>query len=189
MKQRITRLLPAVFSLLLLSSCGSDSMGTGVAEFKTVMVAAQAGTPRLESDILTANSCGTTGSTGGAVETDNVDVTVTSTEYPNFTGTRSAVLIDKYTVSYTPANSVSPALPVQNGTTTIPVAAGGSVAIDVAVVPDSLKLSLLNNNNIQPCSITIFNYYVTVTFEGLELNTGERKSFIATLNLEIADRI
>lgn len=189
MKQLIMRLLPLPISLLLLSSCGSGNMGTSVSEFKTVMVAALAGTTRLESDILTGNSCSTTGSTGGTFATDNIDVTVISTVYPKFSGTPSPVLLDSYTVSFTPANLTSPPLPTLNGSTTTSVAAGASVSVPVAVVPDSLKFALVNNNNLQPCTTTIFNYYVTITFSGLETFTGERKSFIATLNLEIADRV
>src|SRR6266540_2470154 len=110
------RWLMAISFLLSLSSCGGGTTGSGVAELKTVTVSAQSSTTLLESDILTGNSCSTTGSTGGTYSTDLVPVTITSSVYPNFSGTASSVQIDGCTITYAPANSLSPALPAQNVT-------------------------------------------------------------------------
>lgn len=189
MKQGIVvRWLVLSSFLLSLASCGG-STGGGVAEFKTVTVAAQSGTTRLESDVLTGNSCTVDGSTGGEYATDNVSVTITSTIYPGFSGTASPVKIDSYTITFSPANSSSPALPAINGSiigTTIP--AGGSLVLPIAVAPEILKYSLMNDKNLQACTATMFQYYVLITFNGLEVNTGTRVTFETSLNVAFADR-
>jgi hypothetical protein len=185
-KHFVLRLLLLLFSFFILSSCGGTT-GGGVAEFKTVTVSAQSSTPRLESDVLTGNVCP---ATTGTFVTDSVNFTVTSTAYPNLNGTASTVGIDSYTVSFSPANPSSPALPDLHGSTTgTNVPSGGNITIPVAVAPDTLKVSLVNDKGLQPCSLTVFEYYVTVTFDALEINTGTRQPITARLNVAFADRV
>ena len=187
----LPKLLPLLSSFLILSSCGGGSTtGGGVADFKTVTVAAHASTPRLESDVLKGNTCSATGSTGGTFVTDNVDVTINSTTYPGFSGTTSSVEIDSYTVKFTPANAVSPPLADLHGSIIgSTVSADGSLSIPIAVAPDILKFSLINDKNLQPCSATMYEYFVTISFNGLELNTGKRSTFETSLNVAFADRV
>jgi hypothetical protein len=186
MKVRMLRVLLLCLFIPVLSSCGG---GGGVAEFKTVSVSAQPSTTLLESNVITGNTCSSTGSSGGTFVTDLVPVAITSTVYPNFTGTASPVEIDSCTITYTPANSLSPALPAQNvssiGAT---ISAGGTYTFQVPVALDVLKLSLVTNYNLQPCSVTMYSYYVTITFNALEVNTGTRQAIAATLNVDFADR-
>jgi hypothetical protein len=173
---------------MALSSCGGSPSNT-VGEFKTVQVTAQADTIRLESDVLTGNTCSSTVSTAGTFKTDDVNVTFTSTVYPNLGGTPLAVTIDSYVVHYAPANTSSPVLPDQFGTMQGTVVdAGGSKSVSVAVVPDSLKASLVNSFGFQLCSTTTFQYFVTITFYGTELS-GLQRSIPTSLNVEIADRV
>ncbi|HEY6871493.1 MAG TPA: hypothetical protein VI298_02070 [Geobacteraceae bacterium] len=190
MNQRIVlRFLPLISSFLILSSCGGGTTGGGVAEFKTVTVSAQASTTVLESDVLKGNTCTATGSTGGTFTTDTVDVVITSSKYPNFTGTLSPVEIDSYTITFTPANVLSPPLPTLNGTSIgTTIAAGGSQTLHIPVAPDILKYSLVNDKNLQLCSATMYTYFVTITFNGLETNTGTRSTFETSLNVAFADR-
>jgi hypothetical protein len=183
--------LLAVFSAaLLLLSCGGGSLGGGVGEFMTVFVSAQASTPRLESNVINGNTCSDTGSTGGSFATDNITATVTSTVFPGLTGQSSPIFIDSYTVSFTPVDSVSPALSPINASligTTVP--AGGSASIAVAVAPDTLKLSLVNDKNLQPCSTTVYQYFATITFHALELFTNKRSDITTSLTVAFADRV
>jgi hypothetical protein len=182
-------LLAACLSLLLLSSCGDSSVGGGVGEYKTVMLTASAATVRLESDVLSANNCSTTPPTGGTYTTDNVDVKLTSAVYPGFTGITSNVMIDSITISYTPVNAATPALAdvyvSSMGTVLTP---GSSVTIPVPVAKDILKYSLVTEKNLQLCSANMFEYYVTISFEGLELNSGTRSKAVTSLNIAFADR-
>jgi ribosomal protein L31 len=183
----IFKALATCHAFLLLSSCGG-SLGGGVEEFKTVMVSATAKTSRLESDVLTGNTCGATGSTGGTYATDNVDVDIKSTLYPKLTGQALSVRIDRVTISYTPANTSSPALPDQFLTLSDTVTPGGTLTLPVPVAKDILKLSLVNDKNLQLCSTAYYEYYVTITFDALEIGSSTSKRISTSLNVAFADR-
>lgn len=189
MKRKIIfNVLATCHAFLLLSSCGG-SLGGGLGEFKTVTVSASAKTPRLEADVLTGNTCAATVSTGGTYVTESVDVDIKSTVYPKLTGQALSVSIDGVTISYMPANSATPALADQFittlGTTVTP---GGSATIPVPVAKDIVKLSLVNEKNLQLCSTAYYEYYVTITFDALEIGSGTRKKISTSLNVAFADR-
>jgi hypothetical protein len=171
-----------------LASCGEGSLGGGTGEFQTVLVSAQTATTRLESDVLTGNTCSATGSTGGQFSTDSVDVKVTSDLYPRQT-TGLNVAIDKVTVHFDPASTASPQLADFSistiGTT---IAPGSNVTISVPVAPEIFKSKLVNEKGLQLCSNALFEYFVTITFEGVELGTGARKGVTTSLNVAFADR-
>jgi hypothetical protein len=189
MKRSKAGLLLLVVLSLVLSSCGGGSSGGGLASFKTVQVSATAATPRLESDVRTGNTCGLAGSTGGTFSTDLVNVTLTSTVYPNYTGTISPVEIDSYVIHFAPADNVSPALPDISGSIIgQTVTGGGTLILPIAVVTDLLKFNLVTAYNLQLCSATMYTYYVTITFNALELNTGTRAGIQTSLTVAIADR-
>ncbi|MFZ3208941.1 MAG: hypothetical protein WA140_08905 [Geobacteraceae bacterium] len=184
----IFKALATCHAFLLLSSCGG-SLGGGVEEFRTVTVSATAKTPRLESDVLTGNSCGETGSTGGTFVTDIVDVDIKSTIYPKFTGQALSVSIDSVTISYAPYSSGAPALSDQFiATLGTAVAPGGTVSIPVPVAKDIVKLSLVNEKGLQLCSTAYYEYYVTISFDALEIGSGTRKRISTGLNVAFADR-
>lgn len=180
-----------VFSLfIVLSACGGGDISGGTTEFDTVMLSAQTSTVRLESDVLTGNTCTDGNSIDGVFSTDSVNVNVTSKIYPKFTGTASPVAIDSYTVQFMPANSTSPQLPDLNGSimgTT--VSAGGSISIPVAVATDIMKYNILVlEKNLLPCSATMYEYFVKITFNAVETFGGKRGSFSTSFNIAFADR-
>lgn len=181
----------AIFSAFVaLSACGGGDIAGGTTEFDTVMLSAQTATLRLESDVLTGNTCTDGNSADGLYSSDYVNVSVKSTIYPKFTGTASPVAIDSYTVEFMPVNTVSPQLPSKTfstmGTT---VSAGGTVTIPVAVATEDMKYNtLVLQKNLLPCSGTIYEYYVKVTFNAVETFGGKRGSVSASLNVAFADR-
>jgi len=184
-------LLPTAYCLLLtvlLGGCG-DSTGGGGAVYDTVTLTASSGTSVLDSDVAThsdVTNCGT--STDSITVSDNsVDVTINSTTIPNLPSfvTTSQVRLDKVTVKYTPANQSSPSLSDQNYTLGTYVDAGGSATVSVRVASQAQKSSSPLSN--LTCTNTIYSYYVTLKFEGVEVNTDVRESFETTLNVNFAD--
>ncbi|ACM21408.1 lipoprotein, putative [Geotalea daltonii FRC-32] len=174
--------------LFLLSSCGSQNAGGGAGEFTTVTMTAQPQTVRLESDVITGNTCPTSATSGGAYETDSVDVDVAATPYRNLTMSPLPVRIDTVTVSYTPKNAVSPAILAQPYPVGI-VITSGTALIPVPVAPEILKSKLVSDYNLQPCSGTLYEYYVTITFSGVEIGgTGTRQEFSTNMSVAFADR-
>jgi hypothetical protein len=191
LKRCLSRLFLSGSALLLLSSCGGGSdLGGGIGEFTTVEASATVATSRLESDVLTGNTCSATGSAGGTFSTDSVDVTVASRAlFPNALN----LLISKITVHYEPANIRTPRLPDHFIPITRTIAPGGSQTIPVAVFPDNYKLNLVSepslSSNMALCSADYFEYYVTITFEVSEPGgNGNARNVPAPLLVAIADR-
>jgi hypothetical protein len=175
-------------SLLLLTSCGDNSLGGGVGEFNTVTVTAVPATVRLESDVVTGNTCSDIGSTGGTFKTDTVKVTIKSTAYQGILNPM-VIALDKYTVKFTPVGANTPALDSITGSMIgNQVSATSPLTIDIPVATDGLKVKLVNEKGLTLCSTKIYEYFATITFDALELGTGQRKSIETSLNIAFADR-
>lgn len=187
-------LLYFAFLLLPISGCGGGSTN-GEAVFQTVTLDGTTADVSVDSDVakhtLAAtdpNFCSATDSITVADDVENV--TVTSNLIPNLPSdvTASAVRLTQVTVSYAPADKISPPLDPQNYGLDIIVPAGGSQAIPVTLVRKSMKSS-------QPlvsleCSGTEFRYYVTFTFKATEVTSGVTETVPAsTLNLNVSDYI
>jgi len=191
LKKLLPKFICTASVLVLLSSCGDADVGGGVGEFTTVTASASVATPRLESDVVTGNTCSDTGSTGGTVSTDTVDVVVSSRAlFP--TGNLN-LLISKITVHYEPTRAGTPRLPDYFIATNQSIAPGGTLTVPVPVVPEALKIDLMSDpnlsNNLGLCSGQIFEYYVTVTFEMSEPGgNGKVQNVPASLNVAVADR-
>lgn len=174
-----------------LMSCGGGDIGGGVGEFTTVTASAAAKTPRFEADIVKDNTCSLTGSTGGTIETDSVDVNFTSTKlFPNNT---LNLVISKITVHYTPINRVTtPDIPDYFLNTSQTVAPGTTTTITVPILTDAQKIDLLDRATLAMpvCSSTVFEYYVDIIFETSEPGgNGTVRNIVAKTNLAIADRL
>lgn len=173
----------------MLSSCGSQSAGGGTGEFTTVMMTAQPSTIRLESDVVTGNTCPTSATSGGTFLTDNVDVDLTSTAYSNVNIAPLPVRVTSVNVTYTPKNSVSPALPAQPYPLGVIVNSGAKATVPIAIAPEILKQKLVTDYNLQLCSSSLYEYYVTLTFTGVEIGgTGTSHQFTTNLDVAFADR-
>lgn len=192
MRKVCTRFLCGSFLVAMLASCGEGDLGGGIGEFTTVKAGAEAGTLRLESDILTGNSCSDATATG-AYTTDSVDFTITSTREFT-TGNALDLLVTKATVHYDPVRSGSPRLPDEIIPLRVTVAPGSAVAIPVAVLTDLTKSRLVSDPallpNLIPCTGDYYEYYVTVTFEVSEPGgNGKTENIPAYFRLAIADRV
>jgi hypothetical protein len=115
-------------------------------------------------------------------------VDIKSTLYPKLTGQALSVRIDRITISYAPANTSSPALPDQFLTLSDTVTPGGTVTIPVPVAMAKVKLSLVNEKGLQLCSTAYYEYYVTISFDALEIGTDTRKRISTSMNVAFADR-
>lgn len=189
MFKRFGLFLCGVCTVAALTSCGESELGGGIGEFTTVNASATTDTVRLESDLLTGNTCSAGSSTGGTFVTDNVDVAVTSTALT--TGPLN-LLISRITVHYIPINvATTPALPdlvITAGQTVLP---GSTVTIPVPVVPESYKLALASHATLPlaACSASIFEYFVQITFEVSEPGgNGKTRNVTTGFNIAIADR-
>ncbi|QWV92019.1 hypothetical protein KP004_12375 [Geomonas oryzisoli] len=195
MLKKFSLLFCLVCSTAALTSCGGGDVGGGVGEFTTVTATASAKTNPFESDILTANSCSATGvSSGGTVQTDNVDVNFVSTA--QFSSGRLLDLsISKITIRYTPAPGgtvPAPALADSFVSYSQPVPPNTSVTIPVPVLSRDQKLLLLNRSTqaMPLCTGTTFRYYVDIIFEVSEVGgNGDVKAVTAKTTLDVADSI
>lgn len=165
------------------SGCGGSTGST--TDLTTVYLTATPTSSRLEADVLTDNSC-TSG--GGTYTTETIPVTVTSTAYTNAT-VKSPVKINNITISYSKygVGSAAPALPLQydTGATINP---GESKVFNVNVATDKLKLDLVQNYGFSLCSLDYWEYYVTITFSGIENFTDKPVSFSTDVKVAFADR-
>jgi hypothetical protein len=193
LKKLLSAFLCAFCAIALLSSCGGSQLGGGIGEFTTVKASAVSETNRLESDVVTGDVCSAgVETTPGTFVTDSVTVDFTSTGL-FATGTLPLV-ISKITVHYAPVNpALAPALPdffIAMNQTVLP---GTTVKIPVPVVPEVTKFDLVAGTdlsmNLLPCSASLFEYYVTISFEVSEPGgNGSVKEIPAKLNVAIADR-
>lgn len=191
LKGFVGRFFCGVSALVALTSCGSEDLGAGIGEFTTVNASVVADTNRLESDISTGNACTNGTSTGGTIETDSVNVVVTSTA--QFATGALNLKIGRIIVRYQPKNpATTPPLddyiiPASNQT----VLPNTSATIPVAVLPDSYKVALLTRStlNLNLCSLDIFEYFVTILVEVSEPGgNGKVREVPTSLTVAIADR-
>lgn len=175
----------------VLSSCGAGDLGGGVGEFTTVNATATALTSRLESDIVTGNSCTVSPSTSGTVETDSIDVALASKAL--YTTGALDLVISRITIHYTPVNSVTtPPIPDSYVNINQTVAPGDSSNIPVAVLTDAQKIALMGRTTLPMtlCSSTVFEYYVDIVFDVSEVGgKGDVHPVTAKMNRAVADRI
>lgn len=182
-KRFVASLICGACAFITLASCGSDKAG-GTGEFATVFATANSPGADVNSSVAT---CGAT--IVPNVLPDTATYTITSTAYsvPNTGGSTSTVaasdlLIDKVTLTLTPANTATPALPgmfqTQYLTSGQRVVAGSTTSVPVVVASADLKNFLRTTVTPQPldCSTqaqtTTFTYRAVVSFEALEVNTN-----------------
>lgn len=208
----LARFVCAACTVVVLSSCGDKPAGTG--EFATVVATANPPSSTFESDVATWVDA-TTGaavpvSCGASVATtvsDSVDFTVTSTAYatPN-TGSTSTITpsrlrIARITVTLTPANSSTPALPAQFQTSYSSagqiVAPNTAQSVPVTLATKDLKrffrnTSALGAQAISCTSNPIYTYWADVSFEALEETTNRGATIsppTRTFKVEFTDLI
>jgi hypothetical protein len=167
-----------------LTSCGSKAGGS--AEFATVFATANTTSSVLDSDIAlwfdaatgTVKSTPCAATSAPFVAPDDVNYNITSTAYavPSTGSTNttapSDLVITNITLTLTPANSLTPALPARFQTQSI--SAGqrvvvGNNSIPIRIATDEMK-SFLQNDLL--CTGLTYIYRASVSFEALEVSTN-----------------
>jgi hypothetical protein len=193
MKNRYHHLVLLLLFLIPLAGCGGSGVGGGEAVFTTVTLTASPAVSSLDSSVVThslaitdPNFC-VIGEDFLTVTADSVNVTITSTLIPNLpTGvTASQVSLQQVTLQYTPADTISPALPDQYLALDSFVTAGGSATVPIIVASQALKMSPTLSALV--CTTKIYHYYVTMFFEGVEVNTNVTQNFETTMDVYFAD--
>lgn len=185
------KILAALSMMAALSSCGSDeNLGGNVTEFTTSYATAKSLSARLEANVLTGNTCTAGVSSGGNIVTESVDFTISVTSTLKGSGTSLPLAITGYTVSFAAKNAGSPAIADLTSNFNTSITPGTSLTLPVAVVTDRLKVELLNTDPGLACSLSIYQYDVTVKFHATEVGSTkpENKDIIAGMVVAIADR-
>jgi hypothetical protein len=185
LKRYLARFFCVACAAVMLTSCG-DSKAGGTGEFATVFATVNAVDSVLDSDIATwtdpttgaaALFCG--GNNNPHIAPDNVVFNVTSTAYPSAnTGSSSTITpsplsISNVTLTFTPANSATPALPAglqtQFTSASPSLIAVGSNSVTVQIVSDRMKASLASALQ---CTGVLYTYRVSVSMDVVEVNTN-----------------
>lgn len=196
LKRFLGRFLYGMCAVAALTSCG-DSKAGGTAEFATVFAVANGPNQTLDSDVsswVDALGAAATPCVAGSSRTltpDAVTYTITSTAYaqPNTgqasTITPSPLQIAKITVTLTPHDTVSPALPTfqtQFPSSAAPLIVPGANPVSVRIVDNDLKAFLLSGLGAQSitCANNVtYSYRAMVSFEALEVNTNRVSTITA----------
>ena len=173
----------------MLTSCGSKAGGTG--EFATVVATDNTTTSGIDSDVATWFDSATVSTKSPAcsvtsvptVTPDDVVFNVTSAPYtPANTGSSSSIpasdlTVTKITLTFTPANSQTPALPA-GYQTQFPsagqrITANATTGVSVRIAKNEMKQFLQPALTCAGLSISpVYSYQVSVSFDALELNTN-----------------
>ena len=184
-------ILSALLSMAALTSCGTDeSLGGNVTEFTTSYATAQSSQARLEANLITGNTCTGGVSAGGTVETENVNFSVNVVSTTKGSVVPLPLAITGYTVSFAAKNVGAPAIADLTSDYNTIITPGSSASIPVAVVTDKLKIELLTADPGLACSLSIYQYDVTVKFHAAEVGSTkpENKTIAAGMVVAIADR-
>ena len=171
-----------------LAACGGgEGLGVNVTQFKTSRATAGSSTPRLEADLITGNTCTAGVPAEGTLTTESISFTVSTVAS---TSNPLPISITGYTVSFTPKNSGTPAMgDITSSYSVANITPGQSVTIPVSVITDVRKLEMITADSTLPCSLTIYQYDVTVKFHAAEVGSGDSsKDIVAGMVLAVADR-
>lgn len=188
-------LLMLIFAVASLASCGGGTGGGGAVYDTVTLTAEYNGGNPFDSDVAkhtdaTPGNCGVPDLDTVTFLPDTVDFTVRSTEIPDLPVgiTSSDVRIQSVTITYTSASSpASPAIPVQNYALSNILTPGGSVTFPVTIASQIMKANPPLSGLI--CGGGPYVYYVTVKFNGIEVNTNNERSFETNFTMNFADFI
>ncbi len=199
MAKYLRRILIVMFAAATLAGCGGGGTDGGGAVYDTVTLKAEyAGGNPFDSDVAkhtdaTPDNCGVPGVDSVTILPDSADFTITSTAIPDLPTdfTASDVRLQSVTITYVPASTAtpaSPAIPAQNYALGNIIPAGGSATISLPVASQVMKSSPPLSNLV--CGgLPGYSYYVTVTFNGVEVNTNKTHSFVTNFSINFADFI
>lgn len=179
-----------LIGFVFLCSCGDSGGGVGL--FNTVTVTASASKTALDSDVAKWTDKNDDGAVCGSadvftVNSDDVDVSISVAAKTNIPSNmeKSKVRIERVTVTYTAANSSSPSLPNQYQSVGVVIDPDGSATVSVRVASQDLKSG--STLSAIMCTSTIYTYYATLKFDGVEINTNNKETFETSLTVSFAD--
>lgn len=189
MLKRFVLMLGGLFAMAMLVSCGEESIGGGVGEFTTVTVVPGLLFNRVESDIISSNTC-----SGG--QTSSVNTVTDNILFPLTSRTMSEpglpVAVTRYIIRYTPVGNAPELDDIDRVISPLNLPAGGSINVFIPILPLEYKNLLLTHPTqpFQPCTAGLsFSYNVTITLEVSELGgNGDVEYLSGTVNLVIVDR-
>jgi hypothetical protein len=88
-------------------------------------------------------------------------------------------------IAYTPADTSTPSVSTQFETLGVVIDPGDTASVSFKAASQELKASSILSPLI--CSSTIYKYFVTLTFEGVEVDTDRTETFETTINMRFAD--
>jgi hypothetical protein len=185
----------AFFLLALVAACGGGDTGGGVAMFKTVYV----NKPQLTSanpflsDLAKwtdTNGDGKTQICGldGYTIFDDLATTAITVNAASSSTAPSSILVETGSISFRPADTNAPALPPlfrdQPITPNTLIAPGETKTISVELINHDLK-NYIGGQIL--CSGLTWNYYVKISYNLVEISTGERKTIETELLVRFSD--
>lgn len=183
-------LLLCVALSFLMFGCGGSDEGL----LATSSVTATTDTLVLDSDIVTwvdaagakATYCAETSFTAIPVA-DSVNVAIKSTAYPTTGSITLPILIESATISYTPANTATPAMASEYQIVGTKIENGASATIPVRVASQEQKRALVNALACQPDKI--YNYYTKISFKLKEIGSDKSVTADTSMQLRFSDYI
>ena len=181
----------SVMLISILTSCGSTNTGGG-AVFTTVNASASADSAKnpLLSDL--AKWSGTACASGSTytISNDLVSFAVVSTVNIS-SGTGSPLMLQKATITLSPADTLTPALPPLYSTyyqylTGATVPAGSTLSVPIEIGTHNIK-SYLGNILVCNGSNTIYSYNATIVIDAVESAIGTSKPITAGMTVRFAD--
>lgn len=186
---RIAVCLAALAAMVIIQSCGSSNTG-GTVLFNTVNASVSVDPAKnpLLSDLATWTGTPCDPASTPTIKNDVINFNVVSTVNIS-NGTSSRLILQRATITFTPADTLTPVLPALYSPTYIsfnyPVPAGGSFS-----VPIELASHLIKDFLFVPLVCTtgsIYTYNTTVSFEAVEENTGKTGVITAHMTVRFAD--
>jgi hypothetical protein len=202
----ITKLVALLTMCSVVCSCGGgDSAGGGVAEMKTVFVGAPQVTSAatLLSDIAKWSKdtnldskieiCGLD---DPQTVNDDATISLTVTKYAS-APKGSAVRIGNGVVTFSPAETGTPALPAAYATLPVTIGqtipeGGGTLSFPVPLVTHQFKDALVYGDNVAGvaaivCTGKIYRYYATISLDLVEVDTNVKKTVSTQMTVVLAD--
>ncbi|MDD5284340.1 MAG: hypothetical protein PHD54_00650 [Desulfuromonadaceae bacterium] len=178
----------AAMLLTVILSCGKSN--TGEFDYVTATATVDAAKNPLLADLATWT--GTPCAAGSTYNVLNNVVNFTLTSTANLAiGSSSPLILQKATISLSPADTQSPSLPalyspIYQGLTGYIIPAGGTLSVPVEIATHSLK-DYFTQTLVCTANKSIYSYNVSIVFDAVEQTTGRSGSIPASMTVRFAD--
>jgi hypothetical protein len=189
MKKKVfIAILMVLLSLALFSCGGGGGVGGGAEVFKTVTLTAVSSANIFDSDVaIHSAGCGVAGDTT-SVAPDDVDVQFISTINPGLPSdiTGSSVRLNGVIVKYKPVSANAPKI-ADHGYALSAIVPANSESLTVPIRIANQAMKINSTLSALECTNTIYTYFVTLVFSGVEIDTDKEATFETNLTINFAD--